>query len=81
MPPMDVIEEYFKTYFYRTKKGLELQISDDSSTRWPFDDEGTTSDGSDNKFSDGIPGHITETCGLPDQRRLGFGHLSRGRAA
>ena len=38
MPPMDVIEEYFKTYFFRTKKGLELQISDDSW--WPFDDEG-----------------------------------------
>jgi hypothetical protein len=38
MPNMDTIEEDFKTYFFRTKKGLELQISDDSW--WPFDGEG-----------------------------------------
>jgi hypothetical protein len=24
MPPLDVVEEYFKTYFYITKKGIEL---------------------------------------------------------
>jgi hypothetical protein len=38
MPKMDVVEEFFKTYFYRTKKGLDLQLSD--HTWWPFDDEG-----------------------------------------
>jgi hypothetical protein len=38
MPPMGVIEEDFKSYFYRTEKGLELHLSDD--TWWPFDDEG-----------------------------------------
>jgi hypothetical protein len=27
MPPMDVVEEDFKTYFYITKKGLELRLS------------------------------------------------------
>jgi hypothetical protein len=38
MPPMDVVEEYFKTYFFMTKKGMDLHLSDD--TWWPFDDEG-----------------------------------------
>jgi hypothetical protein len=38
MPPMDVVEEYFKTYFYITKKGMDLHLSDD--TWWPFDDKG-----------------------------------------
>jgi hypothetical protein len=38
MPPMDVIEEDFKTYFYITKKGMEFHLSD--GTWWPFDDEG-----------------------------------------
>lgn len=38
MPPLDVIEEEFKTYFYITKKGMDLHLSDD--TWWPFDDEG-----------------------------------------
>jgi hypothetical protein len=38
MPPMDVIEEDFKTYFYITEKGMDLHLSDD--TWWPFDDEG-----------------------------------------
>ncbi len=38
MPPMDVMEEDFKTYFYITKKGMELHLSDDKW--WPFDDEG-----------------------------------------
>jgi hypothetical protein len=27
MPPMDAVEEDFKTYFYITKKGLELHLS------------------------------------------------------
>jgi hypothetical protein len=38
MPPMDVIEEDFKTYFYITRKGMDLHLSDD--TWWPLDDEG-----------------------------------------
>jgi hypothetical protein len=38
MPPMDEVEEYFKTYFYITKKGMDLHLSDDDS--WPLDDEG-----------------------------------------
>jgi hypothetical protein len=38
MPPMDVIEENFRTYFYITKKGMDLHLADD--TWWPFDDEG-----------------------------------------
>ena len=37
MPPLDVIEENFKTYFYVTKRGLDSHLSDPS---WPFDDEG-----------------------------------------
>ena len=37
MPQIDVAEEDFKTYFYITKKGLDLHRSDD--TYWPFDDE------------------------------------------
>jgi hypothetical protein len=38
MPPMDEVEEYFKTYFYITKKGMDLHLSDDEW--WPLDDEG-----------------------------------------
>lgn len=38
MPPVDVVEEYFKTYFYITKKGWDFHLSDD--TWGPFDDEG-----------------------------------------
>ncbi len=38
MPPVDVVEEYFETYFYITKKGMDLHLSDDTS--WPFDDDG-----------------------------------------
>jgi hypothetical protein len=38
MPPLDVIEQDFETYFYVTKKGMDLQLSEDVS--WPFDDEG-----------------------------------------
>jgi hypothetical protein len=37
MPPVDVVEEDFKTYFYITKKGMDLHLSDD--TWWPFGDE------------------------------------------
>lgn len=35
MPPLDVVEENFRTYFYATKKGIDLQVSDD--TWWPFE--------------------------------------------
>ncbi len=38
MPPMDVVEEDFKTYFLITKKGMDLHLSEDAW--WPFDDEG-----------------------------------------
>ena len=40
MPPMDTIEEDFRTYFYATKNGLDLQGSYRSAASWPFDDEG-----------------------------------------
>jgi len=36
MPDLDIVEEGFKTYFYITKKGMDLHLSDDSW--WPFDD-------------------------------------------
>ena len=29
MPPLDVIEEFFETYFWATKKGIDLQLSHD----------------------------------------------------
>jgi hypothetical protein len=38
MPAVDEVEEYFKTYFHLTKKGMELQLSDNAC--WPFDDGG-----------------------------------------
>jgi len=38
MPPMDEVEEYFRTYFYITKKGMDLHLSND--TWWPLDDDG-----------------------------------------
>jgi hypothetical protein len=38
MPSLDVVEEYFTTYFYVTKQGMDLQLSDD--TAWLFDEEG-----------------------------------------
>ena len=38
MPPLDVIEEDFETYFWATKKGIDLQLL--QMTSWPFDDEG-----------------------------------------
>jgi hypothetical protein len=37
MPPMDDVEVDFKTYFYATKNGIALQLSEDW---WPFDDDG-----------------------------------------
>ena len=36
MPPMNVIESNFKTYFCLTKTGMDLHVSNDT---WPFDDE------------------------------------------
>jgi hypothetical protein len=38
MPPMDVIEECFKTFFFITEKGMEVHLSD--GTWYPFDDDG-----------------------------------------
>jgi hypothetical protein len=38
MPPLEVIEEDFRTYFYITPKGREVHRSDEFE--WPFDDEG-----------------------------------------
>ena len=38
MPPLDIVEADFKTYFYITEKGMQLQLADDSS--WPFGAEG-----------------------------------------
>jgi len=37
MPPLDVIETDFQTYFYITKKGIDLLSGD---TWWPFNSEG-----------------------------------------
>ena len=34
MPPVDVVETDFKTYFYITKKGMELHLS-----TWPVEDD------------------------------------------
>jgi hypothetical protein len=36
MPAIGPVEEDFRTYFYITKKGMDLHLSDDSW--WPFDD-------------------------------------------
>jgi hypothetical protein len=38
MPPIEVVEEHFRTYFFATKKGMDLHLSDDAW--WPFDDDG-----------------------------------------
>jgi hypothetical protein len=38
MPPMEIIEEKFQTYFFITEEGMKAHLSDD--TWWPFDDEG-----------------------------------------
>jgi hypothetical protein len=35
MPPMGAVEEDFKTYFYITKKGMEVHLSDDTPLRGP----------------------------------------------
>lgn len=43
MPKVDEIEEDFKTYFYATAKGLELQCPDDAW--WPLDDDGNLKPG------------------------------------
>ncbi|HWB85275.1 MAG TPA: hypothetical protein VG675_14120 [Bryobacteraceae bacterium] len=40
MPPVDVVEEHFKTYFYISEKGLEVHLSDDASP--PFDEDGNS---------------------------------------
>ncbi len=36
MPPLDVIEQDFETYFWATKSGIDLQRS--HMTSWPFDE-------------------------------------------
>lgn len=38
MPPLDVAEEHFRTYFYITKKGMEFHEAD--GAWWPFGDDG-----------------------------------------
>ena len=38
MPPVDEVEEDFRTYFYLTGKGMQLHLADDPP--WPFDDDG-----------------------------------------
>jgi hypothetical protein len=40
MPPLDVVEENFQTYFYITKKGMDFHLADDSW--YPFEDEAET---------------------------------------
>ena len=37
MPSMDQIEENFKTYFYVTKEGMAVHLSD--GTWWPLDED------------------------------------------
>jgi hypothetical protein len=37
MPVLDLVEEDFRTYFYITKQGMDVHLSDDKW--WPFDDE------------------------------------------
>jgi hypothetical protein len=37
MPPLDVVEEDFETYFYITPKGTDLHLSDGSW--YPFDED------------------------------------------
>ena len=36
MPPLDVLESDFRTYFYPTQKGMEFHESD--GVWWPLDD-------------------------------------------
>jgi hypothetical protein len=40
MPSLDVIEENFTTYFYITKKGMDLHMSD--NMWWPFAADGVS---------------------------------------
>jgi len=37
MPPVDIIEENFTTYFFITKAGMEFHLA--NGKWWPFDDE------------------------------------------
>ncbi len=37
MPPMDVVQEDFRTYFYITKAGMDVHLAEDDW--WPFDDD------------------------------------------
>jgi|SRR5580692_5909154 hypothetical protein len=37
MPPLDIVEENFETYFYPTKKGMDFHLS--NHTWWPLDDD------------------------------------------
>ena len=90
---MDVVEEYFKTYFYITKKGLDLHSLHCSDGTWPFDDLGdlrarlafhVRQQLIIKVLQHGFPGHTTETRSLPAERRLGFGRRvspSRGAMA
>jgi hypothetical protein len=39
IPPLDVVEEDFKTYFYVTHQGQECHKAD--AIWWPFDDDGS----------------------------------------
>jgi hypothetical protein len=39
VPPLDVVEDRFRTYFYVTGKGMHFHNAD--CTWWPFDDEGS----------------------------------------
>ena len=36
MPSLDVPEEFFETYFYITKEGMDFHLS--GRTWWPFDE-------------------------------------------
>lgn len=38
MPPLDFVEETFRTYFYVTHKGMAFHQADEAW--WPLDDEG-----------------------------------------
>jgi hypothetical protein len=38
MPSLEVVEEDFRTYFYITKDGMDIQRAD--ASEWPFDAEG-----------------------------------------
>jgi hypothetical protein len=40
MPSMDMIEEDFRTHFYATRNGLDLQSTYRSAGSWPFAGEG-----------------------------------------